>query len=147
MAALSANSRRKTRDEHLMTKGNFAAGTGGAIYEGSLVVINESTGRAIAATAATARTFLGVSLENVTGNTGGTVKVNFAFGHQELMSAITGVTAAFTGTNALVATDNTVDNTSVGTALVRVVVGEIMEIPSANLAWVRIRHASSKAIP
>ncbi len=146
MAALTADAARLRRNIEHMRKGSISVATGAEVFQGSLLCINETTERGLAATAATGRTFLGISLSNTTGNTAGTVSVPYGWAHEELLPFEATLTAAFTGTNVLVENDNEVGNTSVGTAAVRVEVGMLTEHTSAGV-WVEIRRFSNKSIP
>lgn len=127
--------------------GNYTVGTGAVIYQGSLVCIKESSGRAQAATAAAGVTFLGVASETKTGNTAGTVKVNFAYGHEERFPKATALTKAYVGCTVAVSNDDLVTTMSAaGTAGVQVRVGELLEIDS-TFAWVWVRHNAGKVAP
>lgn len=138
--ALSADTARKRKHLPLARHESHAAGTSATIYVGSLVALNTSTGRAVAASAAASRRFLGVSEQQVTGNTGGTVNVKYLYGHAEYMDAATALTKAYIGRCCVVSDDDKVTTASAaGTAGVQVRVGEVLSIPTANKAWVWIR--------
>lgn len=147
MAALAADGRRSERAVQNKVIEFYTLGTGATVYLGSLVAINESTGRAVAATAATARTFLGMAEAKATGNTAGTVGVKVSHGHQVLINAKTALTTAYTGCNAAVSTDNDVTTASAaGTAGVQVLVGQIIQFEGGD-AWVALRSYSEKNAP
>lgn len=148
MTALSANTARKRKSLQLAEHDSRAAKTSATVYQGSLVSVVESTGRAKAAAAAAGETFLGVSEHQATGNTSGTTSVRFLYGHAELLAAATALTKSFIGCNVAVSDDNTVTTVAgAGTAGVQVRVGELLDVPSANKAWVWIRHFSQKDAP
>lgn len=155
MAALSANASRQTMDDHKKSKMVIAVGTSAVVFEGSLVAINESTGRAVAATAAAARTFLGVCEGKTggqggpaTGNTSGTVSIVVAYGHREKLAKAAALTQAYTGCNVGLSDDNTVTTMSgSGTAATKMYVGELVQLDADGDAWVQIRCYSQKDVP
>ena len=146
MTALSAEASRKERNIQGKCVGRYPVGTGNTIYKGSLVVYMETTGRALAGTAAVTRSFLGVAEETATGNTGGTVSVDVAWGHEVLIDANAAATAAYVCANVAVADDNQVTTASdAGTAGVQVLVGEAIQIEGGDI-WVALRQYTTKAV-
>jgi hypothetical protein len=144
MTALTAAARRKTRARNLVTSAQYTVGTGAVIYQGGLVSLNVSTKRAVAATAAASRHFLGIATTTATGNTGGTVKINVEYGHEAAFAAGTGLTGGYAGGNVYVEDDNTVGYaTGAGTAAVRVSVGALVEFVSSTEVWVAVRRNTS----
>jgi hypothetical protein len=115
--------------------------TSNTVYVGTLVNFVTSTGRVCSGTAAASRTFAGecieilnetgASLSAGTGNTGGTVKARYRWGH-ELLLAIGTATRTFTnyGKTVTVKDNATVGGTGVGTAAVRVTVGVLSQFIS-----------------
>lgn len=144
MAALSAPARRKFRA--VPPQGadlNMQVGTGATLWQGALVNYNTTTGRVVAATKATGRTFAGIALETKTGNTGGTVYCKVRTAGQVLIDAAAALTKAYLGANAAVSDDNQVTTCSnAGTAGVQVRVGRFVEIQSGD-AWVELNNISN----
>jgi len=145
MAALSAAVTRATRDDHLKSHVNPVVGTGAVLYAGALVNIDTATGRAVAASAATARKFCGIAEETKTGDTAGTVRCRVAFGHQALINALTALTTAYVGSDCVISTDNDATTNSAISTAKRVRVGEITEFESGDV-WVRLRCYSSATV-
>ena len=144
MTALAAAGGRKRRAMHLANSEAYAVGTSSTIYQGSLVVWNKTTKRAVAATVATGRRFLGVAENAAVGGTATAtaVYVKVLYGHEELLDAASALTGAYVGCNAAIADDNQVTTMSgAGTALLRIRVGEVLSIESGD-AWTRIRSFS-----
>ena len=140
MTALSANAIRKFRNVNGMKTASVQTGTAAVIYAGALVSINTTTGRAVAATAATGRKILGVAMED--GSSGDYVKVAY---HTEFLFATP--TKAYVGCNVAVSDDNTcVSMSAAGTTAVRVRVGELMQMETASTGWVAIRHFSESDV-
>lgn len=145
MAALTAEARRSVRNYEARRTGKYAVGTGATVYQGGLVALNLSTGRAVAATAAASRRCLGMAEETKTGNTAGSVSVEVSWGYETLINAATALTTAYTGANCAVSTDNDVTTASAaGTAGVQVLVGEVVQFEGGG-AWVALRNFSYEA--
>jgi len=147
MAALTDNTVRLRKNMHLAVRETLPVKTSAVVYEGSLVSFVEATGRAKAAAAAAGETFAGVSLEKKTGNAGGTVSVAFIYGHWEQLAAASALTKAFYGCDVYAADDDSVSTTAVGTAGVRVHVGELVSTIASSKGWIHIRKRGSKTIP
>ena len=141
--ALTAATTRATRANDQKSFADYVVGTSSTIYAGGLVCVNTTTGRAVAASAATGRKFLGLAEETKTGNSSGTVRCRVSWGHEALIDTpATGLTAAYIGSNAAVSDDNQVTSMSdAGTTAVRVRVGEVVEIEGGDV-WVRLRNYS-----
>lgn len=141
MAALTSTTAfaRKRRNGQAAQRGNYQVGTSAVIYQGGLVAMNLSTGRAVAATAATSRKILGVALESA--SSGAYVEVEW--GAEYAFDPATALTKAYTGSNVAVSTDNDVTTMSgAGTTAVRVRVGELIDYDSTSVAWVAVRNFS-----
>ena len=148
MAALSAETQRKTRSLHLAERGNAAVKTGEIVYKGSLISVVESTGRVTCTAKTTGTAFVGVALETATGNTAGTTKVDYLYGHVELITAKAALTTTYRMCNVALEDDNTVTTLSdAGTAAVRQIAGMAVDFDSAGDAWVWIGHFSQKDAP
>lgn len=146
MAALSADVSRKTRNDANTKFASYPVATNATVYKGGLCSINTSTGRLVAASATTGRKFAGLCVETKTGNTGGTVYARVEWNMEVLINAVSNLTTAYTGANAAVSTDNDVDTMSdVGTAAVRVRVGEVIQFESGD-AWVSLRNYSESDV-
>jgi hypothetical protein len=158
MAAVTADQIRKERATNLKEFATAAVVTGQTVYIGTLVCFPPGSAR-VRNGAATANYTLagiceevindsGAPLSAITGNTAGTVRVRYSYGHEVSMILLT---AARTYTNlnktALLKTNNELDGTAVGTAAVRVQVGAIVETDAASLAtvWVAIRRFGTGA--
>lgn len=151
MAAVTADQLAELRATNLIVEETHAIGTAGTVYVGALA--NFSTaGRLVSATAAASRRFAGLVTEIVndsgsiitaaTGNTAGTVKAKIVYGCQARLAVLT---AARTFTNlgkSVYVGDNVsvTDATGAGTAAVRVVVGQLVELTdSKTKGWVALR--------
>jgi len=145
MAALTAEARRSRRNYEAKSIASYVVGTGAVIYQGGLVALNLTTGRAVAATAAASRRFLGLAEETATGDTSGTVSVEVSWGYETLVNALAALTTAYTGANCAISTDNDVTTASgAGTAGVQVLVGEVVQFEGGD-AWVALRQYSYEA--
>ena len=144
MAALTAVAKRAERAAEQKRINRYAVGTGAVIYQGGIVAMNVSTGRAVAATAAASRVCLGIAEETATGNTGGTVYCDVAYNHEVLINAATALTVAYMRADVCVSTDNDVTSGSdAGTAGVQVAVGSFTELESGD-AWVHVMNISGR---
>jgi len=145
MAALGATTAfaRIRRNGNVAQRGSYTTGTAAIVYQGALVAISTTTGRAVAASATTARKILGVALE--TAQSGAVVEVEW--GAEYLFDPATGLTKAYTGSNCAVSTDNDVTTASAaGTAAVRVLVGEMVQWVSTSECWVAVRKFTEAQI-
>lgn len=152
MTALAAETSRRTRDEDQNWVGIGTVKTSVTIYKGAMVMIVESTGRLTNAAATAAHSdVVGIATETAIGNTGGTVKCEYMFGHAERIATKTALTRAFITTEALVADNDTATTTAVGTAGVRIGIGIIEEFDGAGgsggFCWIRIGIHARKSIP
>ena len=148
MAALTADTRRKVRNAQAKLVREYTVGTSSTVYVGSLCALSLTTGRVVAASAATNRRFAGVAEETATGDTNGTVKIKVSYNHEIQVDANTALTVGHLGANVAIKSDNEVTTHSdAGTSAVRVTVGELVEFDETNdLAWVRLRgYAPSEA--
>jgi len=149
--ALSADLIRSSRGR--ATRMRAPITTGQTVYIGSLLNevtnVTGSPARVRAAAAATSRKIAGVcvafeaddALPTGVGNTGGTQYAVFEYGNEWLFNMKTALrTNAAIGLNGFVADDTTIGSTAVGTALVRVVVGEIVEKASSTQSWIAVRR-------
>lgn len=148
MTALSAEAQRKTRSLHLAERGNAAVKTGEIVYKGSLISVVESTGRVTCTAKTTGTAFVGVALETKTGNAAGSAKVDYLYGHVELITAKAALTTTYRMCNVALEDDNTVTTLSdAGTAAVRQIVGTAIDFDSSGDAWVWVGHFSQKDAP
>lgn len=122
---------------------DYEVGTGATIYTGSLVCVDTSTGRAVAATDAASRKFLGVAAETKTGDTGGTVRCRVEWNVEAKVTAATALTQAYIGSNVAVSDDDAVTTVSDSSNSVRV--GELVSITGTN-AWVALRNFSESDV-
>jgi hypothetical protein len=153
MAAVTADQIRKERSLHTKEYATAAVFTGQTVYIGTLLCFPPGSAR-VRNGAATANYICagiceelindsGSPLSAITGNTAGTVRVKYSYGHE---CSFVLITAARTYTNinktALIKTNNELEGTAVGTAAVRIPVGTIVETDAAALAtvWVAIRR-------
>lgn len=154
--ALSANTARRRRNVTQMRRGSITVKTSAVVYNGSLLVQVESTGRgkAAATSGATGETFVGIAeldpwVASVTGNTAGTVTVNYVFNHQEEITARTALTKAYVGCTVFLSDDDRVTTgTAAGTATLQNAVGEfVSQSSTSGKAWVWVRKFGSKSAP
>ena len=157
MAAVTADQLSSIRATNEIVEETVAITTSNTVYLGTLAVFL-NTGRISNATAAASRRFAGEVVEIVndsgalistgTGNTAGTIKAKIRYGHQMLLGVKTS-SRTFTnlGKNALVHTNVDVGGTSVGTAGVRIVVGQIAQFNDSTkaTAWVWLRQSGDVA--
>lgn len=150
MAALTQDVVRKSRGAG--SREVVAIGTSSTLYVGSLLARRTTTGRAVAATAATGRRVLGVAklLNSTTagpsagsgvGDTSGTQEVEYEYGNEHLFTIKTAIrTNTSLGLNVFVADDQTVGGTAVGTSAARVNVGRLVafEASDKSTGWVAV---------
>ena len=159
--ALSADAIRNTRGAGNRQVAEYVIGTGKTIYLGSLVALEESTGRAEAATAATGKRIAGVAVEFVAnaggsadgvGDAAGTESVRVAYGDEHEFTVAAAIrTNTSLGLNVFVSDDDTVAGTAVGTAGTRLAVGELVgwvdtDGSDKSLAYVAVRRFASTNI-
>lgn len=144
MAAITAAVPRKTRNRGNVQYADYKVGTGATIVQGALVNYNMTTERAVHATAAASRKFLGLATETKTGNTGGTVLCRVEWNMEAEINPETQLTGAYVGSNVAIEDNNAVTTMSdAGTAGVRVRVGELVEWVSTSSCWVKLRGYAS----
>lgn len=150
--ALSADKNRKARGAGQLT--TVAIATSSTLYVGSLAARRNTTGRALAATAATGRRILGVverldsdvngpGAGSGVGNTGGTQKALIRYLDERSFTIKTAIrTNTSLGLNVFVGDDDSVGGTAVGTAATHCVVGELVEWDASDKStgWVAIRR-------
>ena len=150
MAALTQDVVRKKRG--VGGRDTLAIATSITLYVGSLLNRRNTTGRALAATAATGRRILGVAqvLKSTTngpsagtgvGNASGTEEVEYEYGNEHLFTIKTAIrTNTSLGLNVFVIDDQTVGGTAAGTAAARVTVGVLRswEASDKSTGWVAV---------
>jgi len=157
MAAVTADQLSSIRATNEIVEETVAIATSNTVYLGTLSVFT-TAGRVANATAAASRRFAGEVVEIVndsgalisagTGNTAGTIKAKIRYGHQMLLGVKTSSrTFSNLGKNALVHTNVDIGGTSVGTAGVRIIVGQIAQFDASNksTAWVWLRQVGDVA--
>lgn len=145
MAALSSATGRLTRNVANKKFHEYVVGTSATIYAGSLVAVDTSTGRAVAATAAASRKFLGLSEETKTGDTGGTVRCRVVWNCEAKVTGATALTQAYIGSNVAISDDNTVTTMSAISSAKQVRAGELVSITGTD-AWVSLRNFSESDV-
>jgi hypothetical protein len=128
-----------------------AIATSSTVYVGSLLARRNTTGRALAATAATGRRVLGVAVQKVgaqgpgggtgVGVAGGTEYVKYEYGNEHLFTIKTAIrTNTSLGLNVFVIDDQTVGGTAAGTAAARVNAGRLVafEASDKSTGWVAV---------
>ncbi len=154
MTAVTADQIARTRDDNLKMVDTLAIVTAGTIYVGTIVNVNKASNRLEDADNEADRVFAGVveeiyndsgvAISAATGNTGGTVKARYAYGHTMLLNVATAArTYDNINKNVFVLDNVTVtDTTGAGTAGVRVKIGYLVEFEASNLstAWVALRR-------
>lgn len=152
MAAVTADQISSIRASNEIVEETVAITTSNTVYLGTLCVF-ATTGRVANATVVASRRFAGEVVEIIndsgsqlsagTGNTAGTVKAKIRYGHQMLLGVKTS-SRTFTnlGKTALVFTNADVGGTSVGTAGLRIAVGQIAQFGDSTKAnaWVWLRQ-------
>jgi len=138
MAALSANTARKTRNTRTRLMAKYPIKGGQVIYAGSLVMVDTS-GFAYPGGDTASRKFVGVAKRKYdgTGLADGALTVEVYFGHEELFTTAS-VTAADIGANGTISDSDTISNAATTTN--DVLVGEIVEYLGSNQAWIAIRR-------
>ena len=151
MAAVTADQIRQERALNLKVFETAAVVTGQTVYLGTLLCQAPGSARVRNGAATANYVCVGIAeelvndsgsfLSAITGNTAGTVRVKYSWGQEALFTLIT---AARTYTNinktALLKTNNELEGTAVGTAAVRIAVGQIVEFETAGTVWVGIRR-------
>lgn len=157
MAAVTADRMSRERDVHLKCQDTKAIATAATIYVGAMVDKILATNRLTNADNVADHRFAGICEKIIndsgsvisagTGNTGGTVKAVYSYGHTVLLNVRTAArTYDNINKNVFCDTNNEVtDTTGAGTAGLRVSVGYIVEFEASNLstAWVALRRFSS----
>lgn len=152
MTALSAAKIRSIRGT-VLGEERVAIGTGATLYLGSLANQVTTTGRVVAAAAATSRRFAGlvVKLEGASGvgtgvgNTSGTEYAVIQYGMEALVSIRTAKrTNTSLNLNVFISDDDTVGGTAVGTSAVRVAAGELVAFEASNKStgWLALKRSS-----
>lgn len=153
MAAVTADQIRQERALEGKVFSTAAVGTSNVVYIGCLLAFKPGSARVWNATKTASWSLAGICeglvndsgnfLSTITGNTAGTVKVRYSWGQEALFTLLTGA-RTFTNLNktALMATNNELDGTAVGTAALRMSVGMIVEAETSTLStvWVKIRQ-------
>lgn len=146
--ALTESTVRITRGDNLQQRGNAAVKTGVTVYQGSLISVVESSSRVTTTAGGTGTAFVGRAAETVTGNTAGSKKVDYYFGHIELITAKAALTTTYRMCNVALEDDDTVTTLSdAGTAGVRQIAGTAVDFDSDGNAYVWLAHFSSKDAP
>lgn len=150
--ALSADAIRKSRGTPT-GKQRLAIATGSTVYIGSLVCYRTTDSRALAGTAATGRKTAGVAIAfdgtdaDGVGDTAGNEYVWVEYGNEHLFTLKTAIrTDTTVGVNLFIADDDEMGGTAVGTAGVRVPVGECRQLEGSTQAWVAVRDFASANI-
>jgi len=156
--ALTEDKNRKARGSGQKLK--VAIATSSTVYVGSLVCRRNTTGRCLAATAATGRRILGV-VERLdsdadgpgsgtgVGNTGGTQYAMIRYLDERSFTVATAIrTNTSLGLNVFVSDDDKVCGTAAGTAGKRVAVGELVawDASDKSTGWVAIRRFATTNI-
>lgn len=150
MTALTQNTIRLTRGKAY--RETVAIKTGSTVFEGSEACQINSTGRLVAASAATGRGYAGLvkrldgpngpGTGTGVGNTAGTQKALIEYGNEHLVAIKTAIrTNTSLRLNVFMADDATVGGTAVGTAGTRKPMGELVEWEASDKStgWVRAR--------
>lgn len=150
MTALAANKVRLSRNVHLASRGCETVTTAAVAYQGSLLNQVESTEKVEPASNTAGETFVGVHHpkhgKKVTGD--GTKKAEYRFGHEELLTCSSLVSASLIGCDLAVGDDNTVTTVAgAGTTAVQIKVGMMTELVTSTSCYVWIRHFSGKTAP
>ena len=139
MAALTNNYRANEKTAHLVA---YNAGAGVRIWQGALVVSDDTTGLIEPATDATGKTFVGVAFEP-TDNAGGGAEANSGRVQKSgsFVYTLSGdaATQAAIGKKAYAADDNTV--TLAGHSAHSVYVGDIVGLAGTAMVRVRVDRA------
>lgn len=136
--ALSADTVRKRRSLDQQRLGNAQVTTSVTIYKGSLVLITEGTGFArlpVSTTGLAAAVFAGVAQEQSVGVAAGTVNVDYAWGHEELITALTALTTTYRMCQVLAYDDDQVTTITAISAAKRNYVGYAVDFDSSGNAW------------
>lgn len=146
--ALSADAIRNRRGNGTITR--KVIGTGNTIFLGGLVVVRNTTGRALTATAATGRKILGVAQQKIgadadgIGDTAGTESVDVGRHWEYEFTVETSIrTNTSLGLVVFATDDDEVEGTAVGTAGLRLPVGVLVDWfdqtgTSKATAWIRV---------
>lgn len=151
MAAVTADQLATTRAHNNVVEETHSIATAGTVYVGALANFT-TAGRVISATAAASRRFAGEVVQILndsgavisagTGNTAGTVKAIIRYGHQMHLAVLTAArTYSNLGKSVYVGDNVSVtDATGAGTAAVRVVCGQLVELTDSKAkGWVALR--------
>jgi len=139
MAAITAAVNRKRKGTAKERGYIMTAST--TIPKGAIVCVDAATGLAINAVAGAVNPVVGVAAETLTSAASGTFRIQVQYGTSWLFAA-SSVTQAMVGEPALVIDNNTVDETSAGSA----VVGIIDEFVSTTSCWVFVPGLDVKSV-
>lgn len=106
MTALAANKERRTRNLEHMRKGKATGADSLVVYEGAILMHNNSGKLAVGADTASCK-IAGVSPKRVTLGTSNTVELEYEFGHEEWFPDDGNVAAASIGADATILDDQT----------------------------------------
>lgn len=156
MAAITADTARRERKLELKIVETAPITTGQTVYVGGLInrVIASNRVRGAASSVGATHRFAGVVTRIInesgafisagTGNTAGTVKAEYAYGHQvELPVKTSNATLTNVGLDVFALNNGTVSDATAGgaTAGARCRVGELVELnTTTDLGWVWLRH-------
>lgn len=139
MTALAAGALRAVRNLDGKKQEHYTVGTAATLYQGALVCVDVSTGRAVAASTIASRRFLGMAEETKTGVSGGSVKCLVSWGYEALYNAVATLSNTHIGSNCVVSTDNDVTNLASISTAKQIRVGEVISFQSGD-AWVALRN-------
>jgi len=139
MAALSAGTARRRRNDGNIKYARYLMTASKTIYQGSLVCIIATTELAEAAADTSGFRCVGVAVESITSAATGSYYVTVAYGHEELFATASTMVGAV-DVAVCVSTDNDVE--VIGTTTNDVKVGTVTQTISTTAAWIFIRGAT-----
>lgn len=130
--ALSADKKRHVKAPHLALERSILLADSQTVYEGALIVVDTTSGKAEVATEASGKVFAGVAKEAaVSGSSNTTVKVKVEIGQAEWFDRAAGITVADLDAQACLLDDAEVTDAA-GTSTADVKVGRIIELETKD---------------
>lgn len=139
MAAITSATARNVRNIAGLSYAKYRMTANTTIPQGGLVMVTQSTQRALNAADTAACNFVGIATETVSAGAADVVYINVEYGHEVLLTSTEDL-SGLVGVGCGVKTNDEVQ--TIGTATNKVQVGTIIEVPSATKVWVGIRVLS-----
>ena len=139
MAALAADTARKTRNESAAKYRTFVMTASKTIYQGSIVMITAADQLALTGADTASCRCVGIATHGAVSAASGTTYITVKYGHEELIATASTLVGTV-DTSVCISDDNTVE--VIGTTTNDVKVGPVKQAISSTQAWIEIRGAT-----